>query len=158
MNVEYINPFIESVYDLFTTMLGCEAKRGEIDVVDTTGDVRDIVALVGLSGPASGTLSMSFPVNTAMAIASRMLGMDVKIVDNTVSDAVAEVVNIVGGGAKAKLVDGNHEPIELSLPTVVRGNSYTVDYPSRSVWLEVPFTSDLGEFSMRVTFQKKNGK
>jgi len=158
MNVEYINPFIESVYDLFTTMLGCEAKRGEIDVVDTTGDVRDIVALVGLSGPASGTLSMSFPVNTAMAIASRMLGMDVKIVDNTVSDAVAEVVNIVGGGAKAKLVDGNHEPIELSLPTVVRGNSYTVDYPSRSVWLEVPFTSDLGEFSMRVTFQTKNGK
>ena len=158
MNVEYINPFIESVYDLFTTMLGCEAKRGEIDVVDTTGDVRDIVALVGLSGPASGTLSMSFPVNTAMAIASRMLGMDVKIVDNTVSDAVAEVVNIVGGGAKAKLVDGNHEPIELSLPTVVRGNSYTVDYPSRSVWLEVPFTSDLGEFSIRVTFQKKNGK
>ena len=158
MNVEYINPFIESVYDLFTTMLGCEAKRGEIDVVDTTGDVRDIVALVGLSGPASGTLSMSFPVNTAMAIASRMLGMDVKIIDDTVSDAVAEVVNIVGGGAKAKLVDGNHEPIELSLPTVVRGNSYTVDYPSRSVWLEVPFTSDLGEFSMRVTFQKKNGK
>ena len=30
MKVEYINPFIESVYELFETMLNSEAKKGEV--------------------------------------------------------------------------------------------------------------------------------
>jgi hypothetical protein len=41
----------------------------------------------------------------------------------------------------------------LSLPTVVRGTNYKVDYPTRTAWLEVPFKSDLGSFSLRVTFE-----
>ncbi len=73
--------------------------------------------------------------------------------DDTVSDAIAEMVNIVAGGAKAKLNLGGGAPLDLSLPTVVRGNSYNVDYPSGSVWLEVPFDSDLGSFRLRVTFE-----
>lgn len=30
MKVEYINPFIDGVRELFTTMLGCESQRGEV--------------------------------------------------------------------------------------------------------------------------------
>jgi chemotaxis protein CheX len=82
-----------------------------------------------------------------------MLGMEMHIVDDTVKDGVAELVNIVAGGAKAKFVQGEGRPIQLSLPTVVRGNSYTVDYPSCSAWLDVPFSSELGPFSLRVTFE-----
>lgn len=154
MDVKYVNPFIESVFELFSTMLDCEAKRGDVGVAREGGNDRDLVALVGLSGPASGMLSMSFPVATALNIAGRMLGMETKVLDDSVSDVVSEVVNIVGGGAKAKMVNENQEPINLGLPTVVRGNSYAVDYPSGSIWLEVPFTSELGSFGLRVTFQK----
>ena len=153
MDVHYVNPFIESVQEMFTAMLDCEATRGDIGVTKESGNPRDMVALIGLSGPASGMLTLSFPVDTALAIASRMLSMEIKVVDETVSDAVAEMVNIVGGGAKAKFTEGDQEPIELGLPTLVRGNSYTVDYPSKSIWLEVPFTSELGSFGMRVTFR-----
>jgi CheY-specific phosphatase CheX len=62
-------------------------------------------------------------------------------------------VNIVAGSAKAKLNAGNDHPLDLSLPTVVHGENYNVQYPSKSVWLEVPFKSDLGEFNLRVTFE-----
>ena len=72
--------------------------------------------------------------------------------DATVSDAVAEMVNIVAGRAKSKFQTLSGDPINLSLPTVVRGNSYKVDYPSKSVWLDVPFESELGPFNLRVTF------
>lgn len=154
MKVEYINPFIESVFELFSTMLGAEARRGEVNVSRGAGNPREITGLIGLSGHARGTVALSFPSATALAMCGRLLGMETQVVDETVSDAVAELVNIVAGAAKAKLnVANGGAPIDLSLPTVVRGSSYSVDYPSKAVWLEVPFTSDLGPFSLRVTFE-----
>lgn len=157
MDVQHVNPFIESVQELFTTMLGCEATRGDIGLADDSCNVRDIVALIGFSGPASGILSISFPVETALAIAGRMLGMEIKVMDETVSDTVAEMVNIIGGGAKARFTKDDPKPIELGMPTVVRGSNYTVNCPSNSVRIEVPFRSELGCFSVRVTLQKSAG-
>jgi len=152
MKVEYINPFIESTYDLFATMLSSQAVRGDVAVAKETGSPREIMSLIGLSGPARGMVALAFPMETALNMVNRLLGTQIKVVDDTVSDAIAEMVNIVAGGAKAKLSQPGEKPIDLSLPTVVRGNSYNVDYPSGSVWLEVPFNSNLGNFTLRVTF------
>jgi chemotaxis protein CheX len=158
MKVEYINPFIETVEELFEKMLTCAVKRGEVTFSKEVPPNRDIVALIGLSGPARGIVALSFPVSTALAIVGRMLGGEIRVVDDSVKDGVAELVNIVAGGAKARLNADHGTPIDLSLPTVVRGNSYTVDYPSQSVWLEIPFTSDLGPFSLRVTFGRDDAR
>lgn len=157
MKVEYINPFIESVYELFTTMLNSTAERGDVGVYWEPPNTSDIVAMIGLSGSARGTVAISFPVSTALAIVGRMLSTDVRIVDDTVRDGVAELVNIVAGNAKGKLQDGEGLPIDLSLPTVVRGTDYQVDYPTRTAWLEVPFNSEFGTFSLRVTFEQVDG-
>ena len=155
MKIEHINPFIESVYDLFETMLGAEVERGELGVTGGASNPRDILALIGLSGDVRGTVAVALPTNTALALVSQILGTDVRVVDETVSDGVAEIVNIIAGGAKAKLTQENAKPIDLSLPTVVRGNNYKVEHPIGSVWLEVPFKSSLGDFSLRVTFESK---
>lgn len=153
MKVDYINPFIESVYELFSTMLSATATRGEIGVSREGPNPKDIMALIGLSGHARGMVSLSFPMDTALAMVNQLLSTDTRVIDDTVSDGIAELVNIVAGGAKAKFTtEEGQEPIDLSLPTVVRGNSFNVDYPSGSVWLEVPFESSLGPFSLRVTF------
>ena len=153
MNVEYINPFIASVHDLFTTMLSAKASRGNVAIARGDGASHDIVALIGLSGPARGMVTLAFPVKTALNIANRLLSSELRIMDDTVSDAIAEVVNIVAGGAKARFKIENSPPIDLSLPTVVRGNSFCMDYPTKTTWLEVPFETDLGPFVMRVTFK-----
>ena len=154
MRAEYINPFIEGVNELFLTMLECEAVRGKVAVAQTKGDPRDITALIGLSGPARGIVALTFPIPTALAMVSKLLGTPTRVVDATVSDAVAEMVNIVAGRAKSKFQTISGDPIDLSLPTVVRGNNYKVDYPSKSTWLDVPFDSQLGPFSLRVTFDE----
>ncbi len=156
MKVEYINPFIESTYDLFTTMLSSKAVRGDVGLAGEKANPKDIMGLIGLSGPARGMVALAFPVDTALNMVNRLLGMEISAVDDTVSDAIAEMVNIVAGGAKAKLNIGEGPPIDLSLPTVVRGSNYNVDYPSGSVWLEVPFDSDLGTFTLRVTFEMQS--
>jgi chemotaxis protein CheX len=152
MKVEYINPFVECVYDLFSTMLRASVKRGVPGVAKGSSNPREIMALIGLSGPARGAVALAFPTGTALAMVSRLLGTDLTVMDGTVTDGIAELVNIVAGCSKAKLAKADARPIDLSLPTVVRGNSYSIDYPSQAVWLEVPFTSELGPFSLRVTF------
>jgi len=160
MKVEYINPFIEGVYDLFSTMLDCQAKRGSIGLAKQGIGSHEITALIGLSGPARGTVALLFPEETAMAMVGRLLGMELTDADETLSDALGEMVNIVAGGAKAKFCDHNNgTPIDLSLPNVVKGLNYTVEYPSQTTWLNVPFSSELGSFSLRVTFQmEKKGE
>jgi chemotaxis protein CheX len=157
MRVEFINPFIESVYHLFTTMLGCEAKRADAKLTKLSDNSRRITALIGLSGTARGTVALSFPMETAAAMASRLLGADGDASEESVSDAVGELVNIVAGGAKARFCTDNATPIDLSLPNVVKGNRYTVEFPSDAVRLDVPFTSELGQFNLHIAFEM-NGK
>ena len=127
MKIEYINPFIDSVHKLFSAMLGSKVEQGQIGVAKGKSVPFELTALIGLSGMARGT----------------------------VTDGVGEIVNIVAGSAKSKFT-GDGSPIDLSLPNVIRGDNYTIEYPSQAVWLEVPFESELGPFNLRVTFELDN--
>ncbi|HRI89179.1 MAG TPA: chemotaxis protein CheX [Candidatus Hydrogenedentes bacterium] len=153
MRAEHINPFIESVYELFRTMLQAKVERGAIGVSSGNHARRDITAIIGISGPTRGTVAIGFPAATAVGMVGRILGTTVHAVDETISDGVSEIVNMVAGSAKAKLKTASEKPLDLGLPTVVLGEKYDVQYPSKAVWLEVPFTSDFGEFNLRVTFE-----
>lgn len=154
MNVAYINPFIESVNDLFTTMLGCAPERGRVGLVKPGGPSDDLTAVIGLSGPVRGTVALSFPDTTALAMVGRMTGLPEAELADSLGDGLAELVNIVAGGAKAKLNSGKGTVTDLSLPTVVRGQSYTVEGLTQSTWLDVPFASELGTFTLRVTLEQ----
>ena len=155
MKTEWINPFVESVYSLCATMLSCGVQRGQLALAsgeNATGG--DITALIGLSGMARGMVALSFPSGTARAMVGRLLSIGEEEIDESVSDGVAELVNIVAGSAKAKFSSGNGaDIISLGLPTVIHGGSKVIEYPSQSTWLDVPFSSDLGPFSLRITFE-----
>ena len=153
MKAGHINLFIESVQNLFLSMLRCQANPGEVGIADGVGNPGDITALIGLSGPVRGNVALTFPVKTVLAIVNRMLGSKARVVDDIVADGVAELVNMVAGGAKKKLSSADGPPVDLGLPTVLSGNGYVVQHPSRSRWFEVPFTSDLGSFTLQVTFE-----
>ncbi len=150
MNVNYINPFIEAVDSVFNTMLSVRPKRNGVKVSNEQSDTPSLTSLVGLSGQVSGVVALRFPPETALSLAGRMLGTELPKVNEEVVDAISELVNMVAGSAKAKF---DHDPpLELGLPTVVEGAGYKLKYPSKSVWLEVAFTSDAGAFSMEVTY------
>jgi len=150
VNVNYINPFIEAVDSVFNTMLSVRPKRNGVKVSNEQSDTPSLTSLVGLSGQVSGVVALRFPPETALSLAGRMLGTEMPKVNDEVIDAISELVNMVAGSAKAKF---DHDPpLELGLPTVVEGAGYKLKYPSKSVWLEVAFTSDAGAFSMEVTY------
>ena len=61
----------------------------------------------------------------------------------------ALIANMITGCAKAKLE--GHD-VSISLPTVVSGQEYQLEHPRGSVTLEVPFSSELGDLIVSVTF------
>ena len=156
MNAQFINPFVEGVDGVFQTMLNVKPTRCKVRVGGGNGDAAAqdcLTSLVGISGQVQGVVVLRFPPATALAMATRMLGTELTVVNEEVIDAISEIVNMVAGSAKAKL---NYDPpLDLGLPTVVQGNNYKVRYPTGSTWLEVPFESEAGSFSLGVTFESK---
>lgn len=150
MNVSYINPFIEAVATVFETMLGVHPKRNALKVSHEPQRGERLTSLIGITGVMHGCVALSFPPEVALAITGKMLGDVPAEVNGEVVDAISELVNMVAGSAKAKFAAD--PPLQLGLPTVVQGSAYRVKYPSKSVWLEVPFSSEAGDFSLEVTY------
>ncbi len=153
MNVNIINPFVLSVSRTFSTMLSAEATRGEIALSDGGAGGSDIVAFIGLAGKTRGTVALMFPAKTALRAVSRLLGSECKILDETVADAVGELVNIIAGSAKAEFAGDSGEPLSLSLPTVIRGRHFDIRYAPNARWVEVPFESEFGPFALKVILE-----
>lgn len=155
LKAEYINPFVESVKDLFSTMLRCGVTRGSPGLTDKSkvAEDSDVMALIGLTGPAKGTVALTFPKTTALAAVHRFSGLAPEDIDDAAVDAMAEMVNIIAGGAKARLHDGTGAQFVLGLPTVITGQHFKVSYNSTTRWLDIPFSSEMGAFNLRVAFE-----
>ncbi len=145
-----MNQFVEATVTVFTTMLGCRPKKAK-----AAGPVRDEgvlrTAIIGLSGTVRGAVALAFPADTAHFVVKRLMGTDSPVTDDQINDAIGEVANMVAGSAKSKLVG---QDVSISLPSVVRGHKYTILHPKDSVTFEVPFESELGGFTLNVTFSK----
>jgi chemotaxis protein CheX len=150
MKAENINPFIESVSEVFRNMLENTVETGEPTVDMEDEGVPDIIGVIGLSGTAQGIVALRLPVKTALAVVGKMVGSEFRGVDSSIIDGVGELVNIIAGNAKAKF---KGHSISLSLPTVVRGSIYKLNNLSNTVWLTVPFDSVFGPFSVSVCFK-----
>jgi len=150
MKAEYINPFIESVTELFENMLECSVEMGSAGLATQRQGPPDIIGVIGLSGTAKGSVVLRFPLETALAVVGKMVNERFKGVDSSIIDGVGELVNIIAGNAKSRL---KGHSISLSLPTVVRGDLCHLSNLQNIVWLALPFSSSLGDFSLAVNIQ-----
>src|SRR5262245_34293458 len=149
MNVEYINPFISSTVKVFSTMLGVELTRGQIYAKSASNPECEVSGIVGLSGKAQGTIVLSLTRPTAIAVTEKLLGERPPEINADVVDAVGELANMVVGAAKAQL-----EKFELSLtiPTVIAGKCFCVEFPSKTSPICIPFDCPWGPLTVEVGF------
>ena len=109
----------------------------------------DLSVVVGLASATMEFLVLSFPERTAAALAGRMLaGVTEKLDEGLIRDCVGEIANVVCGQAKAMLAGTLHQFV-FSMPKVVAGANES--QPRQDLdCLVVVFSSDRGEFTMRV--------
>lgn len=147
MDVRYINPFIASIKNLFSTMLDTEVLISKPFV--QTGDElpSDATAVIGLSGDVMGSVALCFPMTTAVRAAGKFAGVELSENHEDFADALGEMANMVAGGAKAKL-DGLN--CSVALPNVVLGREHTLGRSNAAPRLVLPCDSALGRFRVEV--------
>ena len=155
MDSRFVVPFLDSVKDFFNTMLQAEVRaKADGEQIPQSTDLYDLAAMIGISGPVRGNVMLSLGSKTAIAVVNRLLSVELNEVDGTVADGVAEMVNIIAGNAKARL-GGGGVPLALGLPNVVRGEGYSLDYPSGTERVDLRFACEFGPFLLRLTFAQE---
>jgi len=155
MDVSYANPFIVSTIETFKKMLNIEGKTGKIALKASSAYTYDVSGVIGLSGEAQGSISLSFPKDVALKAVSALLGMEIKEMGPDVSDGIGELVNIVAGNAKQYLTKYS---LSISLPKVIIGRDLQLA-PTKGVpTLVVPFISSLGEFAIEISLKTPDAK
>jgi len=151
MQVEFINPFVESSINTFDTMLGQRLKRTSLQVKDKGFGALPVQAVIGISGNVVGTAVLGMTSEIACMAAAKMLMVDeIKEVNDDVVDAVGELLNIITGGAKARLNNGDYA-LGLLLSTVVVGKG-DIRFPSEVQPVVIGFECEWGEVTIEVGF------
>ncbi len=151
MDVRYINPFIDSIKQLFETMLGTDVILSKPRL--SQEDVRaDASAVIGFSGDATGSVVLCFPMATAVRATSTFAGVEMTSEHEDFADALGELANMIAGQAKAKLAGLN---ISISLPSVIIGKQHAVLRSRQRPTVAIPCDSPLGRFKVEVTMVVK---
>jgi len=143
-----VEPFISAVSVALAEMTGTEVVVQDVYrgmPRDTSGY---LAAVVALTSSCTDSLVMSFPRQTAAALARQMLAEAADQPDESlIRDCVGEMGNVIAGQAKAMLAGTPHQ-FAFSIPKVVecdesRGRQ-------KQECLVVAFNTAQGEFTMRL--------
>ena len=150
IKAEHINPFIRATVDTLAKMANLTATPGKVALKDGSENLSyDVSGIIGLSGGAKGSVGLSFPRLTALAL-TRAFSGEKAVSTNMMVDAVGELANIVAGAAKRDLTQYQ---IQISLPTVILGENHAVNGPLDAGSMIVPFESPAGRFDLAVCFK-----
>ena len=145
---------ITAVKEVFATMVMMELEDHYPLREPITRLHCSITGMVGLAGTYSGILSIHCPQSLALCITSNMLGMDVDEVGDDVSDALGEIANMLGGHVKQVLSKGGLD-LNLSIPTVISGECYSINCMADKDCVIIPFSWNGEGFLVGLTLRKE---
>lgn len=145
---------VHATKEVFSTMVMMEVLDDTPLAEPITQFHCSVTSMVGLAGTYTGILSLHCPVPLALKITGNMLGMDVEEMGEDVSDALGEIANMLGGYVKQVLSKGGLD-INLSIPTVISGEEYTINAMSDSNCVAIPFIHDGERFLVSLKLEKE---
>jgi chemotaxis protein CheX len=143
MDVRFLNPFISAAYNVLSEEAGITAERKEIKVDKFYYTSEEITVLIGVTGAVRGLVLYGLSQSTAIRLVSTILGKKIPYFDSLVESGIAEIGNVIAGGAMSKL-EANGYLCHISPPTVLLGKGViisTVNIEGIMVPLETEFGS-----------------
>ena len=149
-DVDFINPVILSLEEMFATMFDCKLTRIGLALKENSTALHPISGIIGISGKtAMGTVVLTMSESVALKAASSMLMSEVSVPNEEVMDAVGELTNMVAGATKAKL--GKYQ-LSMGLPSVFYGKECRIHFPPNAHPIVIPFESSWGPLGLEVGF------
>lgn len=130
------------VLDVFASMLSMYVERVE---TSPQPDAKVLTAAVYFVGSWKGALRIECTPEQVFEYTKRLLDVEPTEVNEDVCDAFGELANMIGGNLKAVLPP----VVQLSMPSVVRGQDYAMRICKAVTACSLAFHSELGVF--RVT-------
>lgn len=153
MNVNFINPFLQSLLNVISTMASMDLTPGKPQIKSDNLAKGDVSGLIGLVGPQTkGSLSITFEQKLVLQIMQNMLGENPGKINEEVTDLVGEITNMVTGGAKNLLGQKGYE-FEMATPMVVSGKGHTISHKANGTKIIMPFTSPHGTAYIEICFE-----
>ncbi|MES9871756.1 MAG: chemotaxis protein CheX [Candidatus Sedimenticola sp. 20ELBAFRAG] len=152
MRAEFINPFLHSIVDVLSTMARMDVTPGAPRLKNGNIAKGDVTGLIGLAGNrAKGSLAITFTEPVILEVTARMLGEEIFHINETVTDCVGEITNIVTGGAKRSLSENGYD-FDLAIPGVVAGKDHIISHGPTGKTILMPFETASGEFFVEICF------
>ncbi len=144
MNVTFINPFLQSLLNVVSTMANMQLTPGKPRLKTDNLAKGDVSGLIGMVGPQTkGSLSITFEQGLILEIMQNMLGENPGNINEEVTDLVGEITNMVTGGAKNLLSDKGYE-FEMATPVVVSGIGHKISHQAQGKKIIMPFVAPKG--------------
>jgi len=153
MDVKLINPFINATLSVLETMAFITVTAGKPYVKKDNVAVGDVTGVLGLTGVANGTISVSFEEKCILTIVSNMFGETMERLDDDISDAVGELTNMISGQARREL-EQIGKVFKAAIPSVVTGKNHSIRHYSEGPKIAIPFSTEGGEFTIEVCFER----
>ena len=152
MDVNLINPFIGATLNVLETMASTKAQAGKPYLKEDQVARGDVTGVIGMTGEANGTISISFTEKSILVIVSNMVGEEMKELNEEIKDAVGEITNMISGQARKKL-DEQGTPLKAAIPSVIVGKNHTITHMTTYPIIAIPFSTDNGDFTIEVCIE-----
>ena len=151
--MEHAQHIIESTREIFSSMIMLDVSPGEPYKRQNEPLKSSISGIIGFAGAVKGLLAIHLPKQAAMAVTGAFLGMDVEEIDEDVRDAIGELANMLAGNMKTVL-DPNGSEVQLSMPSAIHGDEYSVDCLAEAETVTVPFSFNGSSFLVELQIGK----
>jgi len=153
MDAKLVNPFISATVKVLETMAGITAKPGQPYLKKDNIAQGDVTGVIGITGEANGTISVTFDQGSILGIVTKMFGEDITEMNPEIADAVGELTNMISGQARRKLEEEGRR-FEAAIPSVVTGKNHQITHFTSGPVIAVPFATAGGAFTIEICFEK----
>jgi len=152
MDVTLVNPFISATVKVLETMASTKVNPGKPFLKKDKIARGDVTGIIGITGEANGTISVTFDEGSILGIVSKMFGEELKEMNAEISDAVGELTNMISGQARRKLEENGRE-FQAAIPSVVTGKDHEINHITSGPIVAIPFTTDGGKFTIEICLE-----
>jgi chemotaxis protein CheX len=154
MDVKLINPVLETMLSVLSTMANLQPNLGKPRLKQDEVSLGEVTGMMSMVSPTvRASLAITFTRDAIFELVKRMLGEELTEVDDTARDMAGEMTNMVVGGAK-NLYAAQGYDFDMSSPSILIGKNHTVHHAYPGTTIVMPFSADTSEFFVEICFEE----
>lgn len=156
MDANLMNQFILATGNVFQQVAGLSLHKEKVDYhPEGAKFYANVATIIGITGALKGQLIVGIDEAMAMKFASAiMMGTPVEEYNEFAESGVCEMGNMIAGEASRRLHDQGYT-CDLSVPSIVRGESVEIGFFPKSPLFSVTFTCEWGKIQIIIKLEGK---